>query len=254
MNKYFRSKSGLGLLEVIVASAIFGVVALGVSSLIVSTQQATQSVQRRSDSIELQQFISQILVNRSLCNASLAGKPAPANGASVPTLSFSGVAFDETANNLPFGGSIKIESLKYKNVVIAGPVATALLELVVDLRGRNGGSVVTGGYKQRAVNFPFVATLAGATIATCGTPLAMSGITGTLPSDTSQCNTTYPGPPWRLTPGGNIGASRNCFAYVERFSKTYRYNSAGCHYDAALGKIFACSGDNSVQCAWVCFN
>lgn len=167
--KPLSSSSGMGLLEVVIASAILVIIALGISNVVVNGQQGAQSVQKHLDSSQLQSFITQTLNTPELCTLSLAGQNPPVAGASVPTLTFATMKFDDSTNSSFNNGQIKIASLKYKGApTVSGNVYAAIVELQVSLSGAAVGSVVVGGNLAPPVDFPLVATVSSGKISTCG--------------------------------------------------------------------------------------
>ncbi len=78
--------------------------------------------------------------------------------------------------------------------------------------------------------------------------------------DMAKCNKIDVTPPnnpvtnWVKAPMGYLGPGRSCISFVGRGQSTYRYNSTGCYYDPATGWIYACSGDTSIRCGYVCTN
>ncbi len=162
------SSSGIGLLEVVMASAIIGVILMALSTTMISGQKGAESVQKRLSATELQSFISQTLTNPLVCAQSgLVGQNVPVAGASVPTLTFASVKMDDGANNLFENGQIKISSLKYKTVTPSGNLYTVDVQLQINVQGATSQTVV-GGSLLAPVDFPLVLTIVGGKIATCG--------------------------------------------------------------------------------------
>lgn len=172
-----RSSRGLGIIEVVIASAILGVILLAISSILVTGQQGAQSVSKRLDAGQLGSFINAILVNPPVCSSSgLVGSAAPPlkdpstpDTVSVPTLHFAGLSFDDGANSSFDNGQIKISSLKYHSVTQVSPsVYNAVIRLQVNVQ--NGTGQTPGGSLLAPVDFPAVYTVnGGGNIISCGT-------------------------------------------------------------------------------------
>ncbi len=50
----------------------------------------------------------------------------------------------------------------------------------------------------------------------------------------------------------NIGANRNCVAFINNFDAGYRYNSGGCRYNSVSGDIEAFTSQDLIECGYVC--
>lgn len=178
-----RSSSGMGLLEVVIASAILVIIALGISTVVVNGNRSAQSVQKHISSGELQDFITQTLNNPQLCTATFAGQNAPTitpPGNTVPTISFAGMKMDDTVNSLFANGQIKIASLKYKSVTNVGSLYSAVIELKVNLAGV-GTEPVVGGATAPPVDFPLVVTVnALGKIVSCGYTASGPGVVAAI--------------------------------------------------------------------------
>jgi hypothetical protein len=156
-------------MEVVIASGILVVIALGISNVIVNSQQGAQSVQKRLDAGQLQSYITQILNNPVLCTQSLGTQSLPVVGEAVPTLKFGNTKIDQTAVNNSFNsGQIAVKSLTYKTVTSLGGGAYAVeIELQVSLAG-NGSPVVIGGNTAPPVDFPVIVNVSAGKISSCG--------------------------------------------------------------------------------------
>jgi type II secretory pathway pseudopilin PulG len=186
-NRCLLSNGGFGLLEVVVASGILAIIALGTSSLLVTSQQGVQSAQKRVDANQLGTFINAIVSNPNVCALSglvgLTPPPTipsagyPADTVHVPTLSYAGMKFDDSTNSLFDNGQIKISQLTYHAVQPSGNTYIMSLTLQVSVQGQNTNQPIVGGNTLAPVYFPLVATVDGTghingcgAIGTTGTP------------------------------------------------------------------------------------
>lgn len=169
------NRKGFGLIEVVIAVAILSVVMLGVTTMMISSQNGAQSVTKRLDAGQLNMFITAILSNQVACmNSGLIGQTAPPatppatpDTVSVPTLTFAGLKFDDSTNNLFDNGQLKIQSLKYHSVTVLGNTSTIDIRMQVNTQG-SGTQTIVGGNTLAPVDFPLIVTTSGGLITSCG--------------------------------------------------------------------------------------
>jgi prepilin-type N-terminal cleavage/methylation domain-containing protein len=207
VSKFPKNAKGFSLIETLVAAAILGILLLVTMNMISASQKGTDSISKRLSSGELRSFITQILNNSQVCGLSLIGKPAPAVGASVPTLSFAGINIDDTANNLFEGGKIKILSLKYSSVAISGSLYTSVITLKVSLQGSSTESVI-GGNTIKPIDFPLTTQVSGGLISGCSSGIDCRVCIEVLNRDGS----TTQAPSKQCTPYMSAGGGASAFS------------------------------------------
>lgn len=157
---------GFGLIEVLIATAILSVMSMALCSLMIFSAKEVSSIQKRITYGEMQSFISKVVTNTALCTASLAGKPAPIVGASVPSLGFAGLLIDDTTNSV-YDSTIVVSAMKYSAVTLVGTSTQAIINLVANLQSPGSTDMIIGGNVPRPASFPVLLNISGGLIVNC---------------------------------------------------------------------------------------
>lgn len=78
MKSILRSRKGLSLVEVLIAAAILGIVAVAISSVSVYLKSNTQQYLATSESTEFVRSLSNWMLTTDACQSSLVGQALPA--------------------------------------------------------------------------------------------------------------------------------------------------------------------------------
>ena len=91
MKNILCSRRGLSITEVLVASAILGIIAVAISSISVFLKTNSQQYLAISESSEFVRAISSWLVTTDACNSSIAGRTLPSTPTALILNGFKGL-------------------------------------------------------------------------------------------------------------------------------------------------------------------
>ncbi len=265
-------KNGFTLVEILMAVAVGSIVTLGLAIAISSLFRQNSNIENRIEVLDLQQGVITAMTIPDSCKYSL-------NAFSVATLAappFANINIPELAyynsaglklstlvtSNQPMPGNaaLQVGQIQLTNIqrIAAAPVYYKA-DLVVPITQIAPGPPIRPAKFSNIIINP-IAVGANDTLNSCGAAGGGAGgptiIANTLAAGVwfgTGCAPGWETNPVSNMPGGNIGAGRNCFAYVQSAQQVQRWNGAGCAYDKASGFVRGCSSTNSVECTYVCF-
>jgi prepilin-type N-terminal cleavage/methylation domain-containing protein len=263
-----RHQFGFSLVEVMVAVGLLGITALGFATWMQNVSNQQRILTHRMVSLDMQNSVSSFIANASQCGDNLKNLTfsVPATTATKVVLGTPGDPntgiriFNTTTNNptgvfvgygpLNSGFGLSVETIQLQDITNVG---TDLYQANLAIYF-GGASPPPPPVMVRKILIS--ATGSGtATIQQCGAmpttapAAAPIGSTGRLNNPGGNCGND---PPIGWKPVTNIGANRNCYAYIMYTTGGNDFASFGCYYDAPSGNIFVCSNNAGINCAWSC--